>query len=400
MHRIVPFVSALFVVVRVCAAADFPQWRGAARDGVVEARSQWPEKLVSAWKSNIGEGHASPITAGGRIYSFARQNGREVVRAHQATDGKVLWEQSYPAPYTMNGAARDHGEGPKSTPVLAGGRLYTLGISGILSSWDAATGKLAWRKEFAQSFKSTSPLFGTAMSPVVDSGWLIAHVGGNDSGALAAFDAATGEVKWQWNGDGPGYASPLIATYDGVKQIVTQSQDHVIGVDFATGKLLWKIPYKTEYVQNIVTPLAYADLLIYSGINKGVTAIRVTSAGPRTVWQNDDVSMYMSSPVRKGDTLFGFSHKNKGQYFALDLKSGKTLWKGTPRGGDNSALLLAGDSVLALNNDGELAVFAATPKGFEPQRKYTVASSPTWAHPVPLDSGFLIKDKDSLALWK
>lgn len=395
MNRIV-----LFVLAGVCAAADFPQWRGAARDGVVESRGAWPEKLTPGWKVTIGEGHASPIAAGGRIYSFARQNGQEVVRAHQAADGKVLWEQSYPAPYKMHEAATGHGEGPKSTPVLAGGRLYTLGISGILSSWDATTGKLAWRKEFGQNFKATSPLFGTAMSPAVESGWLIAHVGGNDSGALTAFDAMTGEVKWQWNGDGPGYASPLIATYDGVKQIVTQSQDHVIGVEFATGKLLWKIPYKTEYVQNIVTPVVHGDLMIYSGINKGVTAIRVTRAGAQQVWQNGDVSMYMSSPVRKGDTLFGFSHKNKGQYFALDLKSGKTLWKGTPRGGENAALLLAGDSVLALNNDGELAVFAATEKGFEPQRKYTVAASPTWAYPAPVAGGILIKDKESLALWK
>src|SRR3954452_15797680 len=110
----------------------------------------------------------------------------------------------------MNQVAVRHGEGPKSTTVFADGKLYTLGISGILSCFDAASGAVRWRKDFSGQFKQTSPTYGAAMSPVVDRGLVIAHVGGEGEGALSAFDADSGEVRWSWKGDGPGYAAPLI----------------------------------------------------------------------------------------------------------------------------------------------------------------------------------------------
>jgi len=303
----------------------------------------------------------------------------------------------------MNPAAVKHGEGPKSTPVFAGGKLYTLGISGILSCFDGASGTVRWRKEFSKQFKETSPLFGTAMSPVVDRGLLIAHVGGNDDGALAAFDAESGEVRWSWKGDGPGYTSPVIVELAGVRQVVTQSQQNIVGVDAGSGALLWKIPFTTPYVQNIVTPVVYRDMLIFSGLSKGMMAVAVSKTGgqfsTKEIWKTQDASMYMNSPVLKGDLLFGFSHKNKGQFFCLDAVSGATKWIGEPRQGDNAAIVVAGQTLLFLKDDGELIVARAGAKGFEAVRRYTVAESPTWAHPLVLDGGIAIKDLDSLALW-
>ena len=318
-------------------------------------------------------------------------------------DGKVLWSQSYPAPYTMNEAAVKHGQGPKSTPVFADGKLYTLGIGGILSCFDAATGELRWRKEFAKQFPQTSPIFGTAMSPLVDRGMVIAHVGGNDTGALTAFDAASGNVKWSWKGDGPAYASPVIIELSGVRQLVTQTQQNVVGVDVASGALLWKIPFTTPFSQNIVTPVFYGDTLIYSGTQKGTMGAAIVKTGGqwsvKELWSNQEVSMYMSSPVLKGNLLFGFSHRNKGQFFCLDAQTGKTLWTGAPRQGDNASILLAGDLLFLLGNDGELIIARASAKGFEPVRRYTVADSATWASPLLLDSGVVIKDFDSLTFW-
>jgi outer membrane protein assembly factor BamB len=177
------------------AGDEWPQWRGPARDGRVAglaARASWPEALTPGWKLTVGAGHSSPVVAAGRVYQLSREGEDEVVRALELGTGKVVWRQAYPAAYQMSPAATGHGKGPKATPVLADGRLFTLGISGILSAWDAASGRLLWRKSFETSHRATSPLYGAAMSPVVDGGRVIAHVGGHDDGALVALDAATG----------------------------------------------------------------------------------------------------------------------------------------------------------------------------------------------------------------
>lgn len=353
--------------------------------------------------SSSGEGHASPIQASGNVFVFARQDGQETLLAIDPFSGNLRWREQYPAPYKMNPAAAGHGEGPKSTPVYSHAKIYTLGISGILSCFDAETGKLRWRKEFTKQYKTTSPLFGAAMSPVIEGDLLIAHVGGHDQGALTAFQANTGGVKWSWNEDGPAYASPVVMEAGGVRQIVTQTQQNIIGVAAATGKLLWKIPFTTQYAQNIVTPLVYHDLLIFSGLEKGTMAVRLARKGdewsPQTVWHNHDVSMYMNSPVLTGDLIFGFSHLKKGQFFCLDARTGATLWTGPPREADNAALLVSATSLIALKNDGALLVARPTGKSFDVVRRYKVAESPTWAHPVVLPDGVLIKDAKTLARW-
>jgi outer membrane protein assembly factor BamB len=318
----------------------------------------------------VGEGHSSPIVGGGRVYLHTRLQDRETVSCLDLETGKEVWLQNYPVAYNMNPAAVSHGKGPKSTPVLYNDKLCTLGISGILSCFDAKSGRLRWRKEFSRQFKTTSPYFGTAMSPIADKGLLIAHVGGHDSGALTAFDAESGQVKWSWTGDGPGYASPIIVEIDGVRQVVTQTQQNIVGISSANGELLWQIPFTTEYVQNIVTPVLFKETLILSGIDKGTMAIRLIHRGKKwtteQVWRNEQVAMYMNSPVLSGHLLFGLSHKRKGQFFCMDARTGDALWTSNGRDGENAAILAAGEIVLALTNDAELIVVNRTAKGFEP----------------------------------
>lgn len=399
-------IAAPLLALSFLWAADWPQWRGPLRDGSIsgfQAPPSWPERLTRKWKTAVGIGHASPIYASGRIYVFSRRQESEILSSLDPADGKIVWSQSYNAPYKMNPAAEKHGEGPKSTPVFDRGRLFTLGIGGILSSHDAATGKLRWRKDYSRQFAHTSPLYGTAMSPVVDRGLLIAHVGGEDGGALTAFDADSGEVKWGWREDGPGYASPVIVELSGVRQVVTQTQKNIVGIDESSGALLWRIPFTTPYTQNVVTPVVYRDTLIFSGLTKGVMAVALSRSNSgwstRELWNTPEVSMYMSSPVLSGDLLFGFSHKNKGQLFCLDARTGAVKWTGAPRQGDNAALEIAGGLLFVLKDNAELTVARAAAAGFEPVRVYSVAESPTWAHPLILDNGVAVKDLDSLALW-
>jgi outer membrane protein assembly factor BamB len=397
----------LIIVVHASEAQDWHQWRGTKRDGVVtgfSAPTTWPEALILKWKVEVGEGHASPVVADGKVYLHTRQNEMETASCLRLDTGEVLWREGYPAPYTMNSAARGHGKGPKSTPILHGGKLYTLGISGILSCFDAETGAVKWRKDFSDQFTTTAPLYGTAASPLIEDGRLIVHLGGHDDGALIAFDAETGDVRWRWDGDGPGYTSPIVVEIHGIKQLVTQTQKYCIGVAPETGGILWRIPFTTDYDQNIVTPVLYEQTLIFSGLNRGTMAVNVIKRGGKwateELWRNPDVSMYMSSPVLGGGLLFGFSHKRKGQLFCLDPRNGATLWTNDGRMGENAAILSAGDLLFVLTTDAEFIIGRRSAEKFEPLARYTVADSPTWAHPVVVGRAILVKDASMLVLWR
>ena len=143
---------------------DWPQWRGPSRDGSVGAAlpAQWPEALKKRWEIPVGAGHASPVVSGNRVVVIAREGDQEIVRALDVASGKEIWRAAYPAPYTVNSAAWSHGAGPKSTPAIAGGRVFTLGIGGILSAFDLASGKLIWRVPAP----AVLPQYGTATSPL------------------------------------------------------------------------------------------------------------------------------------------------------------------------------------------------------------------------------------------
>jgi outer membrane protein assembly factor BamB len=385
------------------AATDWPQWRGPNRDGSLAgfvAPSSWPASLKEQWKVAVGVGHSSPLLVDGRVYVFARQGEEEVLRALDAATGKEIWRSGQPIAYEMHPAARGHGKGPKSTPVYSQGRIYTFGITGVLSCHEAQTGKLRWRKEFSKEYPNTSPLYGTAMSPVVTDGLVIAHVGGHDRGALTAFDAETGAVRWAYTADGPAYASPIVLTLLGTRQVVTFTQKELVGVATANGNLLWKLPAKSAYDTNAVTPIAYKDMLIFSREDQGITAVRLVRQGgqlaPQEVWNNRENELYMNSPVLQGNLLFGMSVRRKGQFFAIDADTGKTLWQSAGRMGENVALLNAGQVLLLLTNEAKLIVLSTTAKEYKPLAEYTVAQSETWAHPLVIGSRILVKDETSL----
>lgn len=401
-------VRTVFAAIAVAGllAADWPQWRGLKRDGALEGvrlPAELPQKLNRQWSVRVGEGHSSPVLSGGKLFIFAREGNQETVYALEPASGKTIWKQSYPAPYKVNFAAASHGAGPKSTPVVADGKVVTLGISGVLSCWDVKDGRLIWRKEFSKEYNATSPTFGTAMSPMIDRGMVIANVGGEDSGAIAAFDLNDGAMKWRCTGDGPGYASPIAVELAGVRQFVTQTQKNIAGVRADNGQLLWRISYTTDYSQNIVTPILFKDSLILAGLNNPTTAVHVLKDGEKytiqKIWDNPQASMYMSSPVLIGDLLFGFTHKNKGQFFAQDPNTGKVLWTSPARQGDNAALEATPTYVFALKDDANLIVIRAIATGYEQVRQYKVADSATYAHPVITDNGVFVKDVGTAAFW-
>jgi len=387
------------------AAADWPQWRGPTRDGVADASGlpvKWPQSLGRSWSKKVGLGHSSPVVQSGRVYQMSRDGDREVVQGFDLGTGRELWKRQYKASYKVNSAARDHGPGPKATPVVSGNRLVTFGISGILSCWDITSGRKVWSHEFSSQHRTTSPLYGHAASPIIVGGRVIVHVGGHDDGALCAFELASGKVVWRWAQDGPSYTSPVMVNLGGKPHLVAQSQKFHLGVDPATGGILWRVPFNTQYDQNSITPLVAGGRLILGGYNQPTVALKVTARGNRFrtegAWKNREISMYMSSPVLVGGRMFGFSHRRRGQLFCADPVTGKVAWAAQGRLAENAAIVAAGGVLLVLTTGGELLVVAAE-GGYRELAKYRVSESATWAHPALVGSKLLVKDRDDLLVF-
>jgi outer membrane protein assembly factor BamB len=240
-------------------AQDWPQWRGPNRDNKVTGFTEpktWPKELTQKWKVTVGEGDASPVLAGDKVYAFTRQGGDEVILCLNVADGKELWKEKYsaaPARVPMGGHT-----GPRATPAVAEGKVCTLGVGGVLSCLDAASGKVVWRKD-----TKAYPQFFTASSPIIVDGRCIAFLGSQGKGDLSAYDLNTGESKWQWTREGPAYGSPVLLTVDGSKQLVTLTDRSLVGIGADDGKQLWQATYSAEY--NSGTPIVVGTTVICSG---------------------------------------------------------------------------------------------------------------------------------------
>ena len=385
------------------AGNDVTQWRGANRDGTVtgfRAPAAWPAQLTQQWKVDVGLGYATPLVVGNRVYIFSRQGDDEVMSALDAASGKVVWQTAYAAPFEMNSAAKVHGPGPKSTPVFFNGRLYAIGMTGAVTAFDAASGKQIWQKPASMPV----PMYTShAFSPVIEGNTVVFHVGGHDKGALTAFDLNTGQAKWAWTGDGPGYGSPIVADFGGVRQIVTITQGKLVAVDAATGALLWEQPLVSPNFTNSITPVRYGDTVIVWGHGGPMTAFTVRRNGAQwavsPAWEAADLPGRMSNSVVDGDVMYGLTSRNMGQYYAMDAKSGKTLWNSAPRQAAQAALVRADNVLFSLENDSELVVFRTSRSGLEELRRYKVADAETWAQPAISGNRIFVKDVSTLTLW-
>jgi len=384
------------------ASLDYTQWRGPSRDGSTAAFTEpasWPESLTLKWKVDVGAGYATPLIVGNRIYMFSRQNENEVMIALDAATGKTLWRTPYPVTFTMQSAAAKHGPGPKSTPAFANGRLYSIGMTGIVTAFDAESGKQLWQKPGSDLV----PMYTThAFSPVVDRGLVIFHTGGHNKGEIVAYDVNTGTPKWTWAGDGPGYGSPIVVDLDGTRQLITLTQAKLVGIDVASGALLWERPFVSANFTNSATPVLFDHTLIASNGGPAI-AVNVAKRNNQWVtdnaWENADVPFRLSNAVLVGDMLFGLSTRNSGQYFGIDAKTGKTLWTSEGRQATQAAIAKAGTAVFSLQDDGQLIVARGSKTAFEPVRRYKVADSETWAQPAISGNRVFVKDLSSLALW-
>jgi hypothetical protein len=360
--------------------------------------AKWPTALTQKWKATVGLGDATPALVGDKLFVFARQGTEEITLCLNAADGKELWQNKYEA-QAVTGAAARH-PGPRSSPSVVDGKVVTLGVGGVVSCLDAATGKLLWRKD---EFPKVVPRFFTSCSPIIVDGMAIAHVGGQGNGAIIAFDLATGDPKWKWAAEGPGYASPALLTVDGVKQIVTLTEKNVVGVGVADGKQLWQLHFAPQgMAYNAATPIIDGQTVIYTGQGRGTKAVKIEKQGdsfaPKELWSNADLGVQFNTPVLKDGLLFGLS--DKGTFFCINAKTGETAWTDTTkRGGNFGALLDAGSVILALPSTSELIAFKPADKEYVEVAKLKVADTPTYAHPVIAGNRVFVKDNETVTLW-
>ena len=399
------FAGALLILTASMAGAqDWTQWRGPARDGVIPPAvipKQWPAAIKRGWAVEIGEGYSSPVVAGGRVFLHSRRDPEEIVTAIDLASGKVAWQQRYTSEFRKNQYATQMAKGPNSTPLVVGSRLYTLGVTGILTAWNVADGAVAWRQDYSASIDTSKLFCGTAMSPMLEGGSLIVHVGSDvHGGRVLALDPSTGKERWASKGLGPGYASPLAVTIDGVRQIITMTNGSIIGIDPSNGAPLWSIPFRDEWHENIVTPIWTGGAFIVSGVRQGTHAYALARAGgtwqPKQLWRNADVTMYTVSPVFANGVIYGMSNKRRGHFVALDAASGAVKSATQGRDGNHASILQSGEHVLFLTDGAVLIVARRTADGFKEERRYELGTGATWTMPVLLPDGLLVREANSV----
>ena len=390
------FALPLIVLVALSSAArgdDWPQWMGPGRDNVWREDGivgPFPSSAPKAlWRTPIGGGYAGPSIAGGRVFvtdyvtdadvkvaNFERKTstGRERVLCLDEATGKILWKHEYPVTYTIAYPA-----GPRCTPTVHDGRVYTLGAEGDLFCFEAATGAVVWARDLKKDYSTKAALWGWASHPLVDGDRLVCVVG-TDVAHAAAFELKTGKEIWR-TGKAPeqGYAPPSIIEAAGVRQLLLAKPDGVYAVDPETGKLLWETPYNADNGSIIMTPVRVGDFLYiggYQGKNL-LLKLKADVPGVEVVWRNKPkqaISAVNVQPFVADGLVYGF-HEN-GELRAMRVPEGDFAWKGGgPLGerpaGSGTAFITkhddgtAGGRYFLFTETGDLVIAKLTPTGYE-----------------------------------
>lgn len=401
-------LSFLSIVTFAQADVLWPGWLGAKRNGWVSyfnPPKKWPQQLTAVWRVPVGDGYGSPVVKDGLIYLHTREKDDEVVWCLDLKTGKTKWRNYYPVPFKMGGGGEPHGKGPKANPILAQDRFFTMGITGILTAWDARTGSRIWVIDHRSKFgKRPHPYWGATTSPLVVEDRLFIHFGNDDKGFLVALDIDSGNELWRNGKNGAAYSSPLYAEFEGVRQIIEWNHEDLQGVEIHSGRQLWKyhLPHRGTN-QNMPTPTVHDGHVLVGGENRGLRSIHPHIKKDKWIvtekWHQKRASLDMSTAVINRGQLYGMTHHGLGQLFCVDTKNGKIIWQGTGRAGQNATFLSIPGYIVTLLDDGELQIIEA--KGAESKKiaEYNVADRPTWAAPVLLKEGILIKDRQELIRW-
>jgi outer membrane protein assembly factor BamB len=382
--------------------ADWPGFRGPDRDGIVRGvwiATDWsespPDKL---WRRPIGPGWSSFAVHGDLLYTQEQRGSDELVACYNVNTGQRVWRHRDAARFWESNA----GAGPRATPTLSNGHVYTLGATGIVNALNATDGAVVWSRNAASDTGVKVPSWGFASSPLVVDNLVIVAT----AGRLVAYDHATGQPRWLGPAGGSGYSSPHLATIDKVKQVLLLDGDGAISVAPATGTQLWKYPWPSD---GIVQPALTADgdvLIgtgsgIGAGVGMGVRRIAVAQgAGGWTAeerWTSVGLKPYFNDFVVHQGYAFGF---DGGILACIDLADGKRKWKGGRYGHGQLILLADQDLLLVLSEKGELALVAAAPDQFSELAQFAAVEGKTWNHPVLVGDVLLVRNGQEMVAFR
>lgn len=402
MYRFLAACSLALAIAASLDAADWPQFLGPKRDNTTpEQVSPWTGELKPLWKMPVGEAHSSPVVANGIVYIFAQPKGAntDALSAFDAKTGELKWKNEYDRPEFKP----LFGNGPRSTPVVSNGKVFTYGGTGILACWDAKTGDVAWKVDALKEFKANNLFFGVSTSPImVGEDKVVVMVGGKGAG-IVAFDAKTGKPAWQATDDPASYSSPILAN----KQLIFLTGANLLGLSLS-GEKLWSVPFKDSLNESSTTPVVMGDVVIGSSVTAGTIAVRVSEKDGKfsteKVWDSKALTCYFSTPVVAQDYLYMVNGAASLRNATITLrcveaKSGKVAWEKKNVGRYHAAILRCGpegkERLLMLDDNGYLTLFETNPKEYKELARSKVCDT-TWAHPALVDHHLYIRDEKEL----
>ena len=387
----------------VCAG-DWPQWRGERRDGHASGAGipSLPKELTPVWKKAIGPGFSSPIVVGGKLIYLDALEGHEVVHAVEAATGKEIWTSSI-----ANSEGDEWGSGPRSTPFVEGDRVYTQSMNGEFACLDLATGQVRWNFNFksygiqfsTKSAEGTAARRGNNGSGVVEGDYVYVPVGARGA-SIVCFDKQTGKEIWKSGNDEAAYASFVIATLAGTKQLVAFTAEALCGLDLKTGAEYWRVPFKTGAKRHAATPVINGDTVIVNSQTIGLVATRLVREGSQwsanPAWANKSIPINLATPVLADGHLYSYGAIRTKDYVCVEAATGQLKWKHDGLGlgkdqTDYASTIAVGRNLLVLTYDGQLLLLAANPEKYTELGRGQVCGK-TWSHPALADGKLYVRD--------
>ena len=379
--------------VPVAVGDDWSQLHGPARDGhsaETKLNWDWPKDGPKvAWKLDIGTGWAGPVVSDEHLILFHRVGDDEIVQCLNPLTGKEKWKHSYPTKYRDD---FDFDNGPRATPTIAGGTVFTLGPNGDFSAVELATGKKLWHRNLLTDYRASKGFFGAACSPLVMKDTVLVNVGGKGAGVVG-FSVADGKETWKSTDDGASYSSPVAAEIDGKPAAVFLTRAGLRVIDPTSGKSLYDFPFRPRDMNSVqaATPLVWKDeIFLTASYATGGVLLSAKRGEVGEIWMNDkSLSSQYTTPVRVGDYLYGThgrSDVGTAQLRCVVWKTGEVKWSEARFG--VAALIAVDGGLLALTETGDLVRFDSSPDGYKERARATLLTKPTRAAPA-LANGLL-----------